>query len=143
MTSPFKVQHRCGQRFSLGRQSICQLIQAEAAAVLQVVNLASSERWTNVIFEGNSKDFFDSLFVEGFQPNWSISDIVSNVFNLQRVFPCVSFVWVRRACNFTTHVAAKFTLNTSVSCCFNKESLSAVLSDASRTDFPPVLLFFD
>ena len=76
----------------------CLPAQAEAAAVFWAVNLALAEGWTKVVIEGDVKDCFDALSVQGLQPNWVISNFVCDILALSRAFFSVSFVWVRRVC---------------------------------------------
>ena len=92
----------------------CLPIQAEAASVLWAINLASAEGWMRIITEGDSKICFDALSAKDSLPPWNISNIVSDVLFVSKLFISVSFVWVRRVCNMAAHEAAKFALQTPV-----------------------------
>ena len=118
------------------------LIQVEAAVVLWAINLASAEGWSRIIIEGDSKICFDALSDKGSLPQWIISNIVCDVFSVGLSFISVSFVWVKRVCNMAAHTAAKFAIQSPVSCGFLVDSLPLVLVTACKADFPPCSFFF-
>ena len=95
------------------------------------------------MFEGDAKDCFDALSVQGFQPNWVISNFVCDILALSRAFFSVSFVWVTRVCNSAAHYAAKIALRTPCSMFFLKDSLPLELLEVCKADFPLVLHFFN
>ena len=120
----------------------CLPIQAEAAAVLWAINLASAEGWSRIIIEGDSKICFHALSDKGSLPPWSISNIVSDVFSVSLSFISVSFVWVKRVCNMAAHAAAKIAIQSLVSCSFLVDRLPLVLVTACKADFPPCSFLF-
>ena len=121
----------------------CLPIQAEAAAVLWAINLASAEGWSRIIIEGDSKICFDALADKGSLPPWVISNLVCDVFSACLSFISVSFVWVERVCNMAAHAAAKFAIHSPVSSCsFFVDSLPLVLVTACKADFPPCAFLF-
>ena len=50
---------------------------------------------------------FDPLSSPELLPDWSISNIISNIRNLSRFFTSCRFVWVKRTCNAAAHAIAK------------------------------------
>ena len=94
------------------------------------------------MFEGDAKDCFDALSVQGLQPNWVISNFVCDILALSRAFFSVYFVWVRRVCNSAAHYAAKIALRTPCSMFFLKDSLPLELLEVCKADFPPCSALF-
>lgn len=121
---------------------ICHPIQAKVAALHWAVQLASSKGWKHVIFQGDSKECINTLTVTDFLPSWSISNITSNVLSLVVSFTSCSFFWVRRSCNVAAHVAAKYTLGSSLSFCFYKDDLPVALLSICEADIPLILSSF-
>ena len=62
----------------------CLPIQAEVTSVFWAINLASTEGWTRIIIEGDSKICFDTLTVKDSLLPLTISNIVSDVISVSR-----------------------------------------------------------
>ena len=75
--------------------------------LIWAVEIAINEQWRFVCFEGDAKSVFDPLSSPELQPDWSISNIISNIRNLSRFFTSWLFVWVKRTCNAAAHATAK------------------------------------
>ena len=87
-----------------------------------VVQNASLEGWSQVIFESDSKECIDPLS-SNLPSDWTISNVISNISTLVESFNRFSFSWVRRSGNSATPVAAKLSLNSSMSLSFNNDKL--------------------
>ena len=92
-----------------------------------VVQNASLEGWSQVIFESDSKECIDPL-PSNLPSDWTISNVISNISTLVESFNRFSFSWVRRSGNSAAHVAAKLSLNSSISLSFNNDKLPSALS---------------
>ena len=93
-------------------------LQVKALALLWAVQLAKRERWSHVFIEADSKICIDAILSGDKDQAGSISHIVSDIHDLASSFLSWSFYWVRRSCNQATHVAAKFALDSRISCFF-------------------------
>ena len=87
-----------------------------------VVQNASLEGWSQVIFESDSKECIDPLS-SNLPSVWTISNVISNISTLVESFNRFSFSWVRRSGNSAAHVAAKLSLNSGMSLSFNNDKL--------------------
>ena len=112
----------------------CPPIQAEASAIQWAVNLASRERWNQVLMKSDSKLCMDSLSDNPSVPNWAISNDIFNILNSALSFLCCSFVWARRSCNVAAHIAAKLALSLASPLCFDEENLPEVILSACVVD---------
>ena len=112
----------------------CPPIQTEASAIQWAVNLASRERWNQVLMKSDSKVCMDSLSDNPSVPNWAISNDIFNILNSALSFLCCSFVWARRSCNVAAHIAAKLALSLASPLCFNEENLPEVILSACVVD---------
>ena len=59
-------------------------LQAEASAILWAIQLAQSLNWDHIIFEVDAKDCFDPISPLDFSPNWTISNLISNLLSFVR-----------------------------------------------------------
>ena len=91
-----------------------------------VVQNASLEGWSQVIFESDSKECIDPLS-SNLPFDWTISNVISNISTLVESFNRFSFSWVRRLGNSAAHVAAKLSVNSSMSLSFNNDKLPSAL----------------
>ena len=110
----------------------CPALQVEAFAILQVAQIAKDERSDQIIIERDSKTCFNSLSSPLCHLNWVISSIISNIVVLKESFTSSLFIWVKRDCNAVAHVAAKLSINSVQSFCFNNHNLLIVLLDACK-----------
>ena len=62
----------------------CSPLQAEASAILWAIQLAQSLNWDHIIFEVDAKDCFDPISALDFSPNWTISNLISNLLSFVR-----------------------------------------------------------
>ena len=62
----------------------CSPLQAEASAILWAIQLAQSLNWDHIIFEVDAKDCFDPISPLDFSPNWTISNLISNLLSFVR-----------------------------------------------------------
>ena len=62
----------------------CPPLQAEASAILWAIQLAQSLNWDHIIFEVDAKDCFDPISPLDFSPNWTISNLISNLLSFVR-----------------------------------------------------------
>ena len=69
-----------------------------------VVQNASLEGWSQVIFESDSKECIDPVS-SNLPSDWTISNVISNISTLVESFNRFSFSWVRRSGNSTAPVA--------------------------------------
>lgn len=67
-------------------------------------------------------------------PDWSIANIISKILCVEESFLSFLVCWVKRECNSVAHAAAKFSLRSFESFCFNKLSLPKVLWTACEVD---------
>ena len=86
------------------------------------VQNASLEGWSQVIFESDSKECIDPVS-SNLPSDWTISNISTLVESFNRF----SFFWVRRSGTSAAHVAAKLSLNSSMSLSFNNDKLPSAL----------------
>lgn len=110
----------------------CPALQVEAFAILQAAQIAKDERSDQIIIERDSKTCFNSLSSPLCHLNWVISSIISNIVVLKESFTSSLFIWVKRDCNAVAHVAAKLSINSVQSFCFNNHNLLIVLLDACK-----------
>ena len=118
----------------------CSPLQAEATALLLVVQIAASKQWSYVIFEGDSKVCFEPLISRDLPSDWSISNIICNIISVSDSCLRFSFQWVKRVCNSVAHTAAKLAIRSNVSFYFNNDNLTAELVSACKVDYPHVSL---
>ena len=67
-------------------------------------------------------------------PDWSIANIISKILCVEESFLSCLVCWVKRECNSVAHAAAKFSLGSFESFCFNKLSIPKVLWTACEVD---------
>ncbi|KAL0003162.1 hypothetical protein SO802_016943, partial [Lithocarpus litseifolius] len=115
----------------------CSPLLAEASAILWAVQLARTENWNYIIFEGDAKACFDPLSSAESAPDWSIRNIVCNILDLSESFSSVSFCWVSRNCNRAAHKAASLCLLSFKPFCFHNHSLPIALADVCKADCCP------
>jgi len=116
-------------------------LQAKALALLWAVQLAKRERWSHVFIEADSKICIDAILSGDKDQAGSIPHIVFDIHDLALSFLSWSFYWVRRSCNQATHVAAKFTLDSHISCFFILGNLPPSMSDVCKEDALNVFSF--
>ena len=73
-------------------------------------------------------------------PDWSTSSIISSILSLKVCFLNCCFRWVKREINSVAYAAAKFSLVSSESFCFNKDNLPIDIQSACLGDSLHVLL---
>ncbi|KAL0002394.1 hypothetical protein SO802_016175 [Lithocarpus litseifolius] len=111
-------------------------LQAETEALLWAVQLASRERWFSVTFEGDSKVCLDGVLKHKGSPDWFIENLIYDIILAAESFPACSFAWVNRSCNNVAHVAAKFAIESNMSCFFISGNLPPSIVDACKKDAP-------
>ena len=87
------------------------------------------ESFLQILVDGDSKISFDAIQGESTVP-WFISNIVSNVIELRKVFVSCDFCWVGREANFVAHSLAKFAISFPSNLSCNISSLPHVVCDA-------------
>ncbi|KAK9998433.1 hypothetical protein SO802_018036 [Lithocarpus litseifolius] len=121
--------------FVWGKQHhLCNPSQAEASALLWVVQLAIQKHWNAVIFEGDAKICFDALTLSNQTPSWQLSTLISNIRRLSSNFLSCSFRWVRRSANSAAHEVAKFALISIFPFCFSEGNLPPSLEVVCKGD---------
>jgi len=70
---------------------LCTPTQAEIAAILWALSLATAENWCNIIVEGDSKICFDALSKAEEPVNWSISSIIRDAVDMSVSFDNCEF----------------------------------------------------
>ena len=111
-----------------------------AAALLWAVQIAASKQWSYVIFEGDSKVYFEPLIARDLPSDWSISNIICNIISISESYLCFSFRWVKRVCNFVAHTAAKLAIRSNMYFYFNNDNLLAEPVSACKVGYPIVYL---
>ena len=72
---------------------------AEASTMLWIVQLALCEGWRYVLFESDAKNHLDPLLSNDVSPEWSINNVISNIWGLVISFFRMSLSLVRRDCD--------------------------------------------
>lgn len=79
------------------------------------MQFAKSEGWNQVISEGDAKSCFGAISSPHSDPDWDISNVISNILSFKVIFSSCNFRWVNRDCNGAAHAAAKLSLRSSES----------------------------
>lgn len=111
-------------------------LQGEAEALLWAVQLASRERWFSVTFEGDCKVCLDGVLKHKGSPDWVIESLIFDIIFAVESFLACSFAWVNRSCNNATRVAAKFAIESNMSCFFILSNLPPSIVDSCKKDAP-------
>ena len=116
----------------------CSTLQAEATALLWAVQIAASEQWSYVLFEGDSKGCLDPLISKGLPPDWSISNVISNIINICESCLSFSFHWIKPVCA-TLWLIQQQRLPYAPICLFVSMMIICrqILSLLIRVDYPP------
>ncbi|KAK9989936.1 hypothetical protein SO802_030175 [Lithocarpus litseifolius] len=118
-------------------------LQAEAEAMLWAVQLATREKWSHVIFEGDSKVCIDAILDCTGNSIWSISHFISDISWLALSFTSFSFNWVKRSCNSTSHIVARFALDSMMSCFFTSVNLPPSIAAFCLEDANNCVIYID
>ena len=113
-------------------------LQVEAEALLWAVSIAKREKWSHVLFEGDSKICFDALCSVSDSLNWVIQPSISSILSLVQCFASFSFSWVYRTCNSAAHVSARCSLLSDSSFFYFKDILPADLAAVCKEGYPPL-----
>ena len=111
---------------------------AEAEALLWAVSIAKREKWSHVLFEGDSKIYINALCSVSDSTNWVIQPSISSILSLVQCFVSFSFTWVNRTCNSTVHVVARCSFLSSFSFFYFKDILLADLAAVCMEGYPPL-----
>ena len=117
-------------------------LQAKTEVLLWAVQLAKSENWRNVIFEGAVKICFDAINNPDLPCPWILPIPRCNILALVEWFSSCSFVWVKRSCNGVAHQAARSAVISCLSFFFHKDNLPPALSACCKADYPNCTSFF-
>ena len=85
-------------------------IAIEAEAILWALQLAKGENWRKIIVESDSKSYIDSILDHAACPQWAISSLVSDIWQLEISFVSCLFFWIKISGNAAAHEAAKYTI---------------------------------
>ena len=113
---------------------LCTPTQAEAAAILWALILATTENWCNIIVEGDSKICLDALSKVEEPSDWSISSITRDAADMSVFFYNCKFCWVKRSLNSATHSAAKYAIALKAGFLCNNCDLPPPILKACRQD---------
>ena len=87
--------------------------------------------------------FFFSLSSAPTILDWTINNTVNNILSFREFLLNCNFSWVKREYNSTVHVAAKLSLSSFKSFCFNKLSLPDILRTVCEANCSaPILVWF-
>ena len=70
-------------------------MQAEAAAILWVLQLAKSENTKRIVVEGDAKNCFDAIKDGWTHAAWPIQTLICDILDLGKSFVSCNFNWVR------------------------------------------------
>lgn len=96
------------------------------------MQFAKSEGWNQVISEGDAKSCFGAISSPHSDPDWDISNVISNILSFKVIFSSCNFRWVNRDCNGAAHAAAKLSLRSSESLFYDlslPEGLKTICED--------------
>jgi hypothetical protein len=91
----------------------CDPLQAEAAALLWVLELAVKEKYERIVVEGDAKGCFDALNGDPSNVNWTKDSIICNILTFISLFLSCNFIWMRREANGIVHSMTKYVSSTS------------------------------
>ena len=111
---------------------------AEAEALLWAVSIAKREKWSHMLFEGDSKIYINAPCSVSDSTNWVIQPSISSILSLVQCFVSFSFTWVNRTCNSTVHVVARCSFLSSFSFFYFKDILLADLAAVCMEGYPPL-----
>ena len=117
-------------------------LQVETMALHWAVQLAIREKWSHVQFKGDSKVCYEVFLANGPCSAWAISYFVSNIRDLALCIVSCNFLWVRRGCNYATHIVAKFSLASNESCFFNSANFMPCLVHVCKEEAPHMFSVF-
>ena len=85
-------------------------ITAEAEAILWALHLAKGENWRKIIVESNSKICIDAILDHSASHQWTISSLLSDIWQQKLSFVSCLFFWIKRSGNAAAHEVAKYTI---------------------------------
>ena len=85
-------------------------ITAEAEAILWALHLAKGENWRKIIVESDSKICIDAILDHSASHQWTISSLLSDIWQQKLSFVSCLFFWIKRSGNAAAHEVAKYTI---------------------------------